>query len=120
MAGLMAGVRDFEDFGALCGGEDGMDVVRGIVAAAPSLLLHDDHTGPGAAEGPMEPPRASIFLEVDPSHPPLLEGWLSDEQAAPSGTGRVAWLASEEDVFGRLRFCVLGIVDCDRQEAASP
>lgn len=39
IAGLMADVRDFEPRGALDGGEDGLDLVRRIVAEAPAFLV---------------------------------------------------------------------------------
>jgi hypothetical protein len=39
MPGLMDGVRLFEDHGALCGGGDGLDVVRQLLEEAPALLV---------------------------------------------------------------------------------
>ncbi|CAM9813780.1 unnamed protein product, partial [Phaeothamnion confervicola] len=62
MVGLPPDVVCFEDREALCGGGDGLDVVRSIVAAAPTLLRR------GGSR--------RLWLEVDPSHPPLIERWL--------------------------------------------
>lgn len=39
MPGLMDGVRLFEDHGALCGGGDGLNVVRQLLEEAPALLV---------------------------------------------------------------------------------
>ena len=76
-----------EDEGALCGGADGLDVVRDLVAAAPRLLRPD---GPGA-----------LWLEVDASHPPLIEEWLRD---GAEGVRMERWMA---DAGGLPRFVEL-------------
>ena len=80
-------VAGHEDERALCGGDDGLDVVREVLLAAPRLLRQGG-------------PRA-VWLEVDPSHPPLIEAWLRD--ARPDLGMELA--RAEWDVFGRLRFC---------------
>ena len=64
MPGLAPEVRRYEDHAALCGGVDGADVIRDLVRVAPRLLR---------AAGPR-----AIWLEVDPSHPRLLERWLQE------------------------------------------
>ena len=75
--------------------------VVAVLRAAPQLLKPD---------GPR-----SIWLEVDPSHPPLIEEWLSGERgnggddtataartsAAPEGLHVEQWL---RDISGRPRF----------------
>ena len=89
MAALEAEVAHHEDDRALCGGNDGLDVVRDLLRAAPRLLN---------PEGPR-----AIWLEVDTSHPPLIEGWLRDEpQATELCMVMTRWLP---DAFGRPRFC---------------
>jgi release factor glutamine methyltransferase len=60
MATLEPEVERWEDRRALCGGADGMDVVVAILERASSLLR-----GPGC----------EVWLEVDPSHPPLIRAW---------------------------------------------
>ncbi|NXE38348.1 HEMK1 methyltransferase, partial [Ptilorrhoa leucosticta] len=60
MASLDAEILRYEDLDALDGGDDGMRVIKTILALAPSLLK---------ASG-------SVFLEVDPRHPNMVEHWL--------------------------------------------
>lgn len=50
-------VRDHEDFRALCGGVDGMDVIRELLKAAPLVVRKG----------------GSVWLEVDEHHPDKLE-----------------------------------------------
>lgn len=57
MAGLQVEVKGHEDEAALCGGEDGMDVVREVL----------DKAGNVAVMG------GSIWMEVDESHPQEME-----------------------------------------------
>jgi len=89
-------VRDFEDHVALDGGEDGLDIVWEILRAAPLLLS----------------PGASIWLEVDESHPQLLRRIFSatgSSPPAPGGRDRrevpgVEFVDGLDDMFGRPRF----------------
>jgi release factor glutamine methyltransferase len=82
-------VVGYEDERALCGGTDGLDVVRDLLSVAPRLLR---------PEGPR-----AIWLEVDPSHPPLIQEWLAREpQASELRMELVRWLS---DGYGRPRFC---------------
>ncbi|KAI1234367.1 hypothetical protein IHE44_0003412 [Lamprotornis superbus] len=60
MASLDAEILRYEDLDALDGGDDGMRVIKTILALAPSLLK---------ASG-------NVFLEVDPRHPNMVEHWL--------------------------------------------
>ena len=87
-ATMDAEVLEWEARAALFGGEDGLDVVRAIVRALPALL----------ARG-----RCGCWLEVDPSHPPLLEAWLAD------GRHGVRFVASHRDLSGRERFVHLDV-----------
>ncbi|NWI49352.1 HEMK1 methyltransferase, partial [Calyptomena viridis] len=65
MASLDAEILCYEDLDALDGGDDGMRVIKTILALAPSLLKDS----------------GSVFLEVDPRHPNMVEQWL---QAHPN------------------------------------
>ena len=87
MATLEPEVAWHEDDGALCGGDDGLDVVRELLLSAPRLLRP---AGPRA-----------IWIEFDTSHPPLLERWLSEERPE-LGLRMVRWM---RDAYGRPRFC---------------
>ncbi|KAK3727407.1 hypothetical protein QZH41_020070 [Actinostola sp. cb2023] len=62
MEGLEPEVNRYEDENALCGGDDGLDVIRMIFTAASNLLK----------------PYGSIWLELDLSHPPLVTKLLQD------------------------------------------
>ena len=88
MTGLEPEVRAHEDEGALCGGADGLDVIRQLLTAAPSLLRADG-------------PRA-VWLEVDASHPPLIDAWLRAPAQAPLEMRLARW---ERDAGGHPRFC---------------
>jgi release factor glutamine methyltransferase len=90
MASLAPEVRAFEDERALCGGTDGLDVIRDVLRAAPLLLR---------PEGPR-----GIWLEVDTSHPLLLQEWLQEPGARGLGVHMVRWM---KDLSDRPRFCEL-------------
>lgn len=69
MLALAPEVAWYEDPGALCGGADGLDLVREVLTHAPSLLVPDTW------------PHGNLWLELDLSHPPLLEAWLPPVRA---------------------------------------
>nr|XP_034961952.1 MTRF1L release factor glutamine methyltransferase isoform X3 [Zootoca vivipara] len=60
MTQLAAEILRYEDLGALDGGKDGMSVIKQILKLA-SYVLKDGR---------------SVFLEVDPRHPEMVENWL--------------------------------------------
>ncbi|NXA33394.1 HEMK1 methyltransferase, partial [Eudromia elegans] len=60
MATLAPEILCYEDLDALDGGDDGLRVITTILALAPSLLKDS----------------GSVFLEVDPRHPGMVENWL--------------------------------------------
>ncbi|NXN22635.1 HEMK1 methyltransferase, partial [Nycticryphes semicollaris] len=60
MASLDTEILRYEDLDALDGGDDGMRVIKTILSLAPSLLKDS----------------GSVFLEVDPRHPDMVENWL--------------------------------------------
>ncbi|KFV84340.1 HemK methyltransferase family member 1, partial [Struthio camelus australis] len=60
MVSLAPEIFCYEDLDALDGGDDGMRVIKTILALAPSLLKDS----------------GSVFLEVDPRHPEMVKNWL--------------------------------------------
>lgn len=62
---LQAEVRDYEDRGALDGGDDGLDIARSIIYHSQALLKSD---GPKA-----------LWLELSREHPELMEKQLSPQ-----------------------------------------
>ena len=60
----------------------------------------------------------AIWLEIDPTHPPLIERWLTEGRGAPGmpsqqqgqagdvqQPGRLELVRSIDDLSGRARFC---------------
>ena len=86
---LSPDVLNFESETALCGGIDGMDVIRIIVRK----LSYWCRSG------------ACCWIEVDPSHPAILQDWL--ESNPDLG---VAFEASFMDMCGRDRFVRLRVL----------
>ncbi|MED6291624.1 hypothetical protein CHARACLAT_025494 [Characodon lateralis] len=62
MASLEPEIFRFEDYAALDGGEDGLNVIRQILTLAPGFLSN----------------RGRVYLEVDPRHPPLIRQWVEE------------------------------------------
>jgi release factor glutamine methyltransferase len=92
MIALEPNVRLWESQRALCGGADGMDVIRDILHNLPNWC----DSG------------AVCWMEVDPSHPKRIQNWLKGHRQLQQ---RVRYEASYQDMFGRDRFvklCVLG------------
>ncbi|XP_068013935.1 MTRF1L release factor glutamine methyltransferase isoform X4 [Melanerpes formicivorus] len=83
MASLDTEILCYEDLDALDGGDDGMRVIKTILALAPSLLKDS----------------GSVFLEVDPRHPNMVENWL---QAHPNLL--LVLRAVHKDFCGKPRF----------------
>ena len=80
MDSLEREVRDHEDYKALCGGEDGLDVVRDIMKYVPRLVK----------------PGGSVWLEVDSSHPTVLGSLIFHN---------VEFVKKYDDIYGHPRFC---------------
>jgi len=93
MDGLSEDVRGYENDFALCGGEDGMDVIRIIVLQ----LRYWCHSG------------STCWMEVDPTHPRLIEEWLSEESEESKTLG-VVFEAGYQDMFGNDRFVKLRVL----------
>jgi release factor glutamine methyltransferase len=83
-------VLEYESATALCGGTDGLDVIRTIVQQLPLWC----RTG------------ASCWMEVDPSHPKLIQRWLDEEGEAIG----VVFENSYKDLFGLDRFVKLQVI----------
>ena len=92
MASLTSDVLDYESDQALCGGDDGLDVVRDIVERLPEW---------SAKRG------CVCWMEVDTTHPVLVGKWLGSEQAQDPNTRRVEFVEGVKDLCGRDRFVKL-------------
>jgi release factor glutamine methyltransferase len=89
MATLSSDVVEYESDHALCGGEDGLDVVRDIVDRLPEWCSDDG---------------CVCWMEVDTSHPILVGEWLGEKG---SGTRKVQFVQGAKDLCGRDRFVKL-------------
>ena len=97
MATLSSDVVEYESNHALCGGEDGLDVVRDIVKRLPEWCSDDG---------------CVCWMEVDTSHPILVGEWLGEEgRSSESGrrTKKVQFVQGAKDLCGRDRFVKLRI-----------
>eukprot|EP00741_Cyanophora_paradoxa_P009273 tig00001493_g8983.t1 len=90
---LMPEVRAYEDRLALDGGPDGMGVIRQLLRHAPRLLV----------------PGGSLWLETDPTHPPLIRHALASLPPGEDGS-RLELVSVHLDFCGRQRFCRLDLV----------
>jgi release factor glutamine methyltransferase len=99
MSGLSEDVVEYEDYGALCGGDDGMDVIRDIVEVLPEWCHSKsiDHS--------TETAEAVCWMEVDPTHPKLMNQWLNQI----SDSSRIRFVESVKDLYGAERFVKLNI-----------
>jgi len=98
MAGLEPEVKNYEDRGALCGGQDGGNIIRAILKLAPTLLEHQYGLG-------------EVWMEVDVSHPERMESWLAVDQQQQSR--RLEFVEWRRDLAGRPRFCRFRLLDSD-------
>ncbi len=92
MTTLEEDVVGYEDHEALCGGDDGLDVIRDIVNRLPEWC---------SKEGVVE--ESICWMEVDSSHPKLIEDWLSN----PNSSNAVEYAEGLNDLFGLPRFVKL-------------
>ena len=90
MNGLSEDVIRYENEDALCGGDDGMDVIRTIVMKLRTWCRSG----------------AICWMEVDPTHPRLIEDWLTEE----SDKWGVSFEAGYRDMFGKDRFVKLRVL----------
>jgi len=91
----------YEDEGALCGGIDGMDVIRDIVNRLPEWTsVISKHRNNVCHDGDNF---STCWMEVDTSHPTLMKHWLK-------GTSKnVQFVQSRNDMFGSPRFVQLNV-----------
>ena len=87
MTTLSEDVSAYESDKALCGGEDGLDVVRHIVKRLPEWTS------------------GHCWLEVDSSHPSRIKDWL-----APGASSEVECISTFKDFCGRDRFVKLRVL----------
>lgn len=88
MEGLDKTVRDFESHTALCGGIDGLNVIRDIIYQLPHWCV----------------PGAFCFMEVNPSHTSMVKTWLEHDT-----TIGVDFVSGHQDMFGLDRFVKLQV-----------
>lgn len=74
----------YEDLRALDGGKDGLDTIKVILMCAADRLH----------------PQGHLWLEVDPTHPKLIEQFISEHNDVLA----MKFLSSYKDVFGKERF----------------
>lgn len=91
MPTLSDDVAKYESNEALCGGEDGMDVIRDILRRAHKW----------SRSGTI------IWMEVDPTHPKLIQEWLEEEEGHLLG---VKFDSTHTDLYGRDRFVKLTVI----------
>lgn len=83
---LSPDVLDYESESALCGGADGMDIIRIIIEKLPLWCKSG----------------AVCWMEVDPTHPALLEQELH-------GNSLIDFVSAYKDMFGKDRFVKLQV-----------
>lgn len=74
----------YEDLRALDGGRDGLDIIKVILTFAADRLH----------------PQGHLWLEVDPTHPKLIEQFISEHNEALG----MKFVSSYKDMFGKERF----------------
>ena len=95
MSTLDPDVVRYESDGALCGGDDGLDVIRTIIEKLPDWC----HSG------------SVCWMEVDTSHPKLIQEMLAEPDEGDgenkNGLSPVVFHSAHKDMFGRDRFVKL-------------
>lgn len=107
MKTLSRDVVDYESEFALCGGDDGMDVIRDIVERLPewtAATLRDSSSS--------NTKEAICWMEVDTSHPKIMEQWLAPGSNASIESG-VEFVERRTDLSGRDRFVKLRVLKAD-------
>lgn len=91
MVTLSEDVSRYESDTALCGGDDGLDIIRHIVRRLPEWTS------------------GNCWMEVDDSHPSLIADWLSPGSHESARLG-VECISTYEDFCGRDRFVKLRVL----------
>jgi len=96
MMELSDDVSHYENDQALCGGNDGMDVIRTIIHKLPHWCHND----------------AVCWMEVDPSHPKMIQDLLleDDNKDDEENFVGVRFESSHKDIFGFDRFVKLRVL----------
>ena len=110
MTSLTKDVTNYESYDALCGGNDGLDVVRDIIHRLPEwttpTTVIDDNNAVLVVDtnkhSKQRTPRY-CWMEVDDTHPNILEEWLSPGSMESIRHG-VEYCDRRKDCFGRDRF----------------
>jgi len=102
MSTLTVDVSDFEDYGALCGGKDGLDVVRDIVERLPEWCKSSNI--PNRGLGLRRPFHAVCWMEVDTSHLRLIEHHVANNE-------HIEYVCGLQDLSGLDRFVKLQVKD---------
>jgi release factor glutamine methyltransferase len=95
MSSLSDSVVKFEDTDALCGGVDGMDVIRIIISRLDEWWKRNSMEAEVAGYEPI------CWMEVDPSQPPLIRS-IVDEVTSP-----IRFVETRRDLSGNNRFVKL-------------
>ena len=99
MKTLSEDVVKYEDYGALCGGDDGMDVIRDIVTRLPEWCNYRSDSN-----------NAVCWMEVDTSHPEQMKTWLKPPDCENNGDHNgVEFVEGMKDFYGLDRFVKLRI-----------
>ena len=101
MQDLSTDVVGYESYNALCGGDDGLNVVRDIVQRLPEWMSR------GTNKEEHEEVR-HCWIEVDDSHPQIMEQWLAPGSEESVRLG-VEYCNSYKDFCGRDRFVKLKV-----------
>ena len=96
MKTLSPDVIEYESIYALCGGNDGMDIIRDIVKRLPEWTQTNTNNNNQSHE-------AICWMEVDTSHPKRMEAWLNDTNQT------VQFVEGRKDLSGRDRFVKLKV-----------
>ncbi|KAL7529945.1 hypothetical protein ACHAWF_003169 [Thalassiosira exigua] len=101
MQQLSRDVHGFESHDALCGGDDGLNVVRDIVRRLPEWT---------SDKSMKRNTQRHCWMEVDDSHPSVIARWLAPESQESSHWG-VEYCDTHKDFCGRDRFVKLSVND---------
>ena len=106
MQDLSTDVIEYESHDALCGGDDGLNVVRDIVNRLPEWMSSPATTGTNQQE---KGKTRYCWMEVDDSHPSVMEQWLAPGSKESIRLG-VEYCSGYKDFCGRDRFVKLKVI----------
>ena len=103
MQDLSTDVVEYESHDALCGGDDGLNVVRDIVNRLP------EWTKSCSTDQQQKGETRYCWMEVDDSHPRMMEQWLAPGSKESIRLG-VEYCSGYKDFCGRDRFVKLKVI----------